>query len=372
MDKMLRCLVWFLLILVMLCAGCEQNKSPLKIGFAGGLTGRHSDLATASRNGVILAVEEVNSRGGVQGRRVELIVKDNEQNAVVARKVHQELIDQGVVAIVGHMTSAMSSAALPVSNQNKVLMISPTTATNSLTGIDDYFFRVMSPSRKAIRYFAEYLYQDRGLRRVAVVYDESNAAFSAEWLNFITAYYVTAGEGEVVPVPFTSSKDLRFSELAKETLGYKPDGVVLVAASNDAARICQQLQKQDATIPLFATMWSMTEDFLRNGGLAVEGVVFCHWFTEDFPSPRSETFRRHFEQRFGHPPNFASNFAYEATYVLLTALKKNPDPKVLRQTILETQPFHGTQGEIVFDAFGDPKRKIFMLTVENGRFRSLE
>ncbi len=362
-----------LMILVLLLAtACEQNPEPIKIGFAAGLTGRHSNLATYGRDGVILAVEEINLAGGIGGRPVELITRDNRQDPMEAARVQQELINEGVVAIVGHMTSTMTSAALPVSNANKVLMISPTTSTNSLTGIDDYFFRVMSSNRDAITRLSKYLYNDKKLRRVVVLYDKSNVVFSGEWFQGIQDYYGKQGQGIVIPVPFKSYKSLSFSALAEEIVGYAPDGVVLVAAASDAAQVCQQLQKLGRKIPIFATMWSMTEEFLRNGGSAVEGVIFCHWFVSSYPSFESKEFRSQFEKRFGHPANFASHFSYEAAQVLFTALKKNPNPDMLRETIKGIKTFKGTQGTIVIDAFGDPERKTFLLTVKDGRFHPLD
>lgn len=360
----------FFLFLVLVSA-CEQKQEPIKIGFVAGLTGRHSNLATDGRDGVILAVEEVNRAGGIDGRPVELLTRDNRLDTGVAAIVHQELIDEGVIAIVGHMTSTMSIAALPVSNANKVLMMSPTSSTNSLSGIDDYLFRVMSSSEDAITRLSEYLYTDKELRQVVVVYDTSNAKFSEEWLLGIQDYYQKIGQGKVVPVPFISSNELSFAKLAAEVLEQAPDGVVLVAAANDAARICQQLKKQGGRMPLFATMWSMTAEFLRNGGGAVEGVVFCHWFIETYPSFTSKEFRSAFEKRFGYPANFASHFSYEASQVIFAALKKDPDPDHLRETITGIKVFQGTQGDIVINAYGDAQRRIFLLTVKDGRFYPL-
>ena len=115
--------------------GCDNNK-PIKVGFVGGLTGRLSDLGIAGRNGVIMAIEEINKAGGINKRPIELITKDDKQDPEVAVNVDKELIDEGVVAIIGHMTSAMSIAALPLINKKQILMISPTTSTNKLFGIE--------------------------------------------------------------------------------------------------------------------------------------------------------------------------------------------------------------------------------------------
>ncbi|MGM0427217.1 MAG: ABC transporter substrate-binding protein, partial [Thermodesulfobacteriota bacterium] len=107
--------ILYLCVIIMISAGslgCDREKEPIKLGFSGCLTGRLSDLGTSGRNGAILAVEQVNEAGGINGRPVELIVRDDRQNKAEALRVDQELMAEGVVAIIGHMTSTMSITAV--------------------------------------------------------------------------------------------------------------------------------------------------------------------------------------------------------------------------------------------------------------------
>jgi len=129
-------------------------------------------------DGLLKAVEEINSRGGVDGRPVELITKDDKQDPEEALRVDRELVDEGVVAIIGHMTSAMSMAVLPFINKEKILMISPTTSTNKLTGIDDFFIRIMEPHKSEIDHLARQAFKVMGLKKMAAIYDLSNRAYT--------------------------------------------------------------------------------------------------------------------------------------------------------------------------------------------------
>ena len=79
------------------------GKPPVKLGFVGGLTGKLSDMGTAVRNGVILAVEEANKEGGINGRQIVLITRDDKNDPEIALAVDRELINEGVVAIIGHI-----------------------------------------------------------------------------------------------------------------------------------------------------------------------------------------------------------------------------------------------------------------------------
>ena len=89
-----------LLCFTLLVGGCSQPK-PVKIGFAGGLTGRLADLGTGGRDGALLATEDLNAAGGIKGARVELLVRDDKSDVQTALEVDRELLDAGVVAIVG-------------------------------------------------------------------------------------------------------------------------------------------------------------------------------------------------------------------------------------------------------------------------------
>jgi branched-chain amino acid transport system substrate-binding protein len=154
--------------------GCEKKK-PIKIGFVGGLTGPFDELGINGRNGVILAVEEANNAGGISGHPIKLICKDDQQNETRALNVDQELINEGVIAIIGHMTSTMSVKVLPLINKTKILMISPT--TSKLSCQDDYFIRLL-PYNETNRPLAQYAYHKLNLRKLTIVYDLSNIEFS--------------------------------------------------------------------------------------------------------------------------------------------------------------------------------------------------
>lgn len=366
----MRYILLHVLFFLAVLSGCSDDR-PIKIGFAGGLTGRHADLGIYGRNGVLLAIEETNARGGIDGRQLQLLIKDDEQQAQVARKVVQELIDAGVVAIIGHFTSAMSVVTVPLANSHSVLMFSPTTATDSLTGIDDYFIRAISPNQTSIEILANYVMEKKHGKKVVVIYDDQNRAFGIEW--FVSfAQRGKALQVDVKGLPFTAGPEYGFANLARNALADSPDSVVIVAAALDAAMICQQIRKIDDKVSLYTTMWSMSEDFLQNAGSAGDGVVFANWFDPDYPGEQAVAFRRNYTKRFGREPNFSSNFAYETASILIEALKSGRQPAHLKNTILEIGHFEGLQGSIDIDSYGDTKRSFFLMQVKNGGYERVK
>jgi branched-chain amino acid transport system substrate-binding protein len=351
---------WAILILSILLSvstGCEKKENPIKVGFVGGLTGRLSDLGTAGRNGVILAVEEINGKGGINGRPVELIVKDDQQDPETALRVDRELVDEGVVAIIGHMTSTMSMVAIPFVNKEKILMISPTTSTNKVTGLDDYFIRVIPPNKSETDHLARHAFDVMGLRKIAVIYDLSNRAYTEGYFhNFKDAFEGLGGKINHVET-FMSGKGMDFVKSADALLEANPDAVLIVTGAPDAAMISQRIRMRGSKLPIFACGWAMTADLVHDGGPAVEGLSFSQLFNRKSQQKAYLEFRKQFKERFGEAPNFAAAHGYEAALVLFKALAKGTDPEKIKNAILQHDRFKGLQGDFKMDRYGDPQRK---------------
>ena len=345
------------------------DKNAYKIGFVGGLTGKSSDLGIQGRSGVTLAVEEINQQGGVNGRQLKLITKDDKQDSQTALKVDRELIDEGVVVIIGHMTSAMTEAALPLINERKIPILSPTTSTNKLTGIDDYFLRVINANIQLTNLEADYAFRKLKLRRIATIYDLSNRAYSEDFAANFKARFERLG-GKVIAVDnFRAGPDVSFKNIAKKILQRKPDGLLIVAGALDTAMICQHVRMAGSKVPVLVSGWAQTPDLLRHGGPAVEGIIATQYVDHDSLVKPFVEFRKRYRTRFGDvEPTFAVVMGYEAVMVVKDALSKNPDPTKLKETILKQKTFNGLQGAFEIDSYGDAKRKAYIVTVRKNRF----
>ncbi len=363
-----------LIILVVILTGCgKKEKEPIKIGFVGGLTGRISDLGISGKQGVSLAVEQINQAGGINGRPVELIIKNDKQDPEVAVQVDQELIKEGVVAIIGHITSSMSMVAVPQINKEKIVMLSPTASTNDLAGIDDYFLRVQPPNIKEDYHLAQHAFKGMKLRKMAGVYDLSNRAYTEGCYSNFVSKFESMGGTLIFTTTFTSGQEVSHLDIAKNILNSNPEGLMIAAGALDTAMICQHLRKLGSHIPVVSSGWAMTPDFLQHGGTAVEGVVFSiPGYVKDSKDKRYLEFRKQFNERFGKEPNFSSVNSYEAAQVLFIVLSKTDDVEKIKDTILNQQIFPGLQGDIKIDKYGDADRKAILQTVKNGQYKTME
>ena len=360
---------YFFLILVLSgsLACCSPNE-PVKVGFVGGVSGRVADLGIAGRNGALLAVEMRNEAGGVNGRTVELLVEDDQQDVDQARAAVQRLIDQKVEAIVGPMTSMVAMATVPLVNQAQVVMVSPTVSTQELSHIDDYFFRVISSTAEYAHKSADYHASQQGIRRVAVAYDMRNEAYSESWLKAYRKGFAAHGGEVVLAEYYYSGDDVNFAALAEKLLRVKPDAVLVIANSLDTAMLAQQVRKRDQHVHIATSEWAATERLSELGGSAVEGMMIAQFMDRESNNPNYLAFRQAYIDRFSMEPGFGGVTAFDAMNVVLTALAGKDKNQTLKQAILSKGTFIGVQSEILFDKMGDAKRETYMTTIHNGHF----
>lgn len=354
------------------CGGLAcRDPGPIRLGMVTGLTGRHYDLGISSRNGATLAVEELNAAGGVGGRPVELLLRDDRQDPEAARAAVQELVAAGVVALVGHATSAMAEATLPLVDRARVLMVSPTVSSSAFEGKDDWFVMLHPSSAVAARALVTHAERAGLAGRFAIVYDLSNGNFTRSWHDHFSRELAERGGSVVASVPFTSGQVESYGALVEQALAARPEGLLVVANALDCASIAQQLRKRSATVALLGTEWGFTNDVLAHGGTAVEGARFTQKVDLTGEGAPFVRFRDAYAARFNRAPDFAAIMSYEAVQVIAEGLRRDATREGLRGAVLG-HSFQGLQEQIRIDRNGDTVRRHYLMTVRGGRMTRLE
>jgi branched-chain amino acid transport system substrate-binding protein len=371
--QLVRQLAAFLLVgfVCLFTVSCTEEH-PLKIGFVGGLTGRVADLGVAGRDGVLIAVEEKNLSGGIAGRKVELLVKDDQQDAGRAKQIIQEFTEAKVQAILGPMTSSMAVVVQPLINAAQIVTISPTVKTDQLSGIDDYFLRVTTPLSKNAEKIAVHATQQLGLKRFVVALDVSNRAFTETWFKIFRAALIEEG-GQIAGVEeFDSQADVHFLPIAERLLKAAPEGVLLLSSAIDTALLAQQIRKLGDKVPLFSSEWASTTDLLSFGGRAVDGMISFHSFNANSLEPVFLSFKAKFINRFGYAPAFASVLGYDAASYLFAGLEKTSSRGSLKESLLKLGTFPGLQSTVKVDQYGDVERKLFLTVIADAQFKVVD
>ena len=371
---------WLRLSLVVLLIGTLgfllkgfMIKKPILIGFAAQLTGIQAECGVQERNGVQMAVETINATGGIAGRKIELIIRDDLGIPEKAQAADRELIKAGVLAIIGHATSAQTQAGLEVTNPAKVVLMGPTISTPELSGLDDYFFRVYPPFKDSAQAFAQYIYRRSGITQLAIIYDSDNAAYAKTYSTIVASEFQSLGGTITSELSFSSAAQSDFSPLLLKLRASKAEGLLIIASDIDTALIAQRTRLMDWQTPLFTSCWAQTDTLINNGGQAAEGIKFEQAYALTSQSPTFLEFQAHYQTRFGQAPSFGAAHAYDSFLVLAAALEKTEGkPEGLRQALLETHDFKGLMNTFSFNRFGDVERPIYLSTIRDGKFITLE
>lgn len=349
-----------------LLSGCGPQ-APIVIGFIGGLSDRNSDTGRSGQNGVVLAVEQFNRAGGINGRMIELISRDDAQNKETAAKSANELVEARVEAVIGPFTSSMAEVIVPITGKAGIFEISPTLTSMKFYGKDDNLFRINRTTRDNAKDYARVLAR-RGLQRTAVAFDTRNGNFSESWLAEFRAAVVEMGSEASVAVPYSSSAETDFAKVVRAMLDSKPDSLLFISGALDAARLAQQARKAAPALPVAASEWAATEQLIDLGGDVVEGLLIAQNFNRDDPSPRFRDFNDAYYKRFQRPPDYSSVSAYDAAIVVLSAMKQRHEGEAMKAAVLKYGPYDGLQQQINFDANGDTLRKVFFTEIRAGRY----
>ena len=309
-------------------------------------------------------MEEANADGGIHGRPIELLIKDdkNTESGIIA--ADNALIEQGVQVIIGHVTSNSSLIAYPVITSRNVLMFTPYTATNELTGRDDLFLRTSVDVSQYAQRMASVLEQKKA-QSVAWLMDISNPSFGNEYFQLTSRNF----NGQMRKIEFDPRIEVDWEQIIKTLLNPEPDATVLLTEVSMTGIAAQKLRAEGFHGPLLATLWAQTPDLMRFGGSAVEGLSIITFIDPDNRRPEFIQFSDKMQKRLNKPANARSTRAYEAISILVDALRQASSitAEEVKKQLLSTQ-FETLMGTVSFDAFGDVKRSVFEVRVKEGRF----
>jgi|MTBAKSStandDraft_2_1061841.scaffolds.fasta_scaffold00660_39 branched-chain amino acid transport system substrate-binding protein len=359
-----------LILVILVLAACQ--KQPVKIGFIGCITGKGSDLGLSAKNGILLARDFLNTRGGINGHDIEIIIRDNGMDPGRTVEAVRELSSEGVAAIIGPLTSTAAMAAVGEAEKRKILLISPSATTDALTGVDDWFYRIQPPNSYETRNIAAYIMKSVRPKRIAAFIDLSNSSYTVNWYESFKRDLSFYREVTLIPMRFDSRDEISYYSMVRGLEIEKPDCVVLIVNGLDAALLCQQMEKMKMNIPVISCIWAKTKEFIYHAGTSGEGVIFFQHYDEENSDPAYLRFRELYRDRYRSSPDYAAHSAFEALMVIQQALSSDPDVRHLKETMVRIKEFQGLQGSISFSPQGDPlynaspEKKL--VVVKNGTF----
>ncbi|MGC9521318.1 MAG: ABC transporter substrate-binding protein [Anaerolineae bacterium] len=358
----------FISMLVLSACGAGGGGT-LKIAVLAPLSGDVKTFGESTRDGVLLAVEEWNEKGGVLGKEIEPIVEDSQCSAEVAVSAANKVIDQdGVKFIIGEVCS---SASIPVSEivmAKEVFQISPTSTNPSVTVTEDgstkpTVFRAcfIDPFQGAVA--AQFARENLGAQTAAVFLDQGNDYVRGLAEVFIQEF--EAAGGEVVVEESYTTDDTDFSAILTKVKDADPDVLYLPDYYDKVNLIAAQAKEQGIEATMLGGDGWDSADLDRS---VVEGGYFTNHFSPDDTRPIVQDFVSKYEAKYGSTPDALAALAYDAANILFQAMENansTSDPQAVADA-MESDSFPVVSGDISYDEQHNPVKAAVVLAVQNG------
>jgi len=357
--------IFILFLTVFLLMACAEKKEPVKIGLSINLSGRGGAAGDYIRDGAMIAVEEINDKGGVKGHPISLIIKDDKNTKEGVLSADKELIDEGVPVIIGHAYSQSTVMAYDYVTSRNTLLFTPYTATSDLSGKDDYFIRSSVDTNLYGRALS-ILLEKRKISTVSCLLDMSNKSFVTEYVDATKKYTnVKCNTSEI-----NSKGGVDWEISIDKLLRPDPDAIILLTEVTMTGIASQKLRLKGFKGHLIATLWAQTPDLIRYGGEAVEGLSIVTFINNKYENIIYESFYEKMMKSFKHAPTARSVRSYEAIYLIATAMRScsNFTSEEIKKNLLSLSDFNNIMGPVKFDAFGDVVRPIYEIVIRNGKF----
>jgi branched-chain amino acid transport system substrate-binding protein len=339
------------------------------VGEFGSLTGPQATFGTSTHQGIMMAIDEINTAGGINGRKIKVITEDDQSKQEEAANAVSKLISQnGVQAVLGEVASSASMAAGPICQGNKVPMITPSSTNEKVTKIGDYIFRMCFIDNYQGPVMANFALQDLGSKHGAILTDVKND-YSTGLTAVIEETYKKAGQ-QIVAKQSYSNGDSDFHSQLTSIRAANPDVIFVPGYYTDVGQIVSQARDLGIKAPFVGGDGWESPKLLEIGGKALEGCFYANHYFSDDPTPMVHDFVEKYRQRFGAKPDALAALGYDAARVLADAMKraKKLDGASLRDSIAQTKEFNGVTGVITLGADRNPiDKKIVIEEVKNGQ-----
>jgi branched-chain amino acid transport system substrate-binding protein len=339
------------------------------VGEFGSLTGPQATFGQSTHNGIMMAVDEVNAAGGINGRKIKVLTEDDQSKQEEAANAVTKLISQnGVLAVLGEVASSNSLAAAPICQSNKVPMISPSSTNPEVTKKGDYIFRICFIDTYQGENLANYVAQQLKMKRAAILTDVKSD-YSNGLAQFFQERY-TQLNGQIVGRQSYANGDSDFRSQLTAVKASKPEVLFVPGYYTDIGQIAIQARDLGITQPLVGGDGWESPKLIEIGGKALEGCFYSNHYFADDPAPAVRNFVQKYRDRYGQKPDALAALGYDDMLVLADAMKraKKLDGPSLRDAVATTKNFSGVTGTITMGPDRNPiGKKLVIEEIRNGQ-----
>ncbi len=362
-----------------LMAGCgggagDSDKAAgdtIKLGFLGATTGSVANYGIPGEKGMKLAIKEINAEGGVLGKQLQGIYEDNKgDNTEIANITTKYITRDKVAALIGDPCTGLTKVAADIAQKNQVVIFSSGATGDGVVEIGDYVFRNTLLDIFAVPAVVDWMLDDQGWEKVAVITSLNNGYSTA--LTPVFKKSLEARNANIVIEESVNDGETDFTAQVTKLKNSGADVLVFTGYYTEAALIMNEAQKQNLDIKLIGGDGLYGQDLAKLGLSAVEEkVIFYCGFATDQPSPETAAFLEKYRAEYNEEPDMFSAQYYDAVYIIADAMEKSgsADPTVYRDELAQLKDYPGVSGQTTFRADREPvKSPVFLMTVKDGQF----
>lgn len=355
-------------------AACSREPETIKIGEIEPLTGKEAAFGQSSHKGILLALEEINARGGVLGRPLVLVTEDNQSKAGDSATIAKKLVSRdGVAAIIHGGTSPQCLEVAPICQNARVPLVSTTATNPQVTEFGTYSFRTcfIDPFQGAV--LAKFARSTLKAKRIALLTSVSSSY--SVGLSQVFRESFTAAGGEIVGEQKYSDGEKDFRAQLTAIRSLNPDAIAAMGYYTEGGLICRQARDLGLRMPLISGDGWEAPELIQIGGAAANGVYYSAHYTSESTAPEVQAFLAKYRARFGgETPDSMAPLAYDALLILADAMVRagSAEGPKIRDALAATKDFPGVTGRTAIDSQRNASKSAVIVAVRDGRFTYVE
>jgi len=341
----------------------------IKIGIAGSHSGDLASYGLPTVKAAELVVKDVNAKGGLLGRKVELVIEDEACKPELATNAATKLVSGKVVAVIGHICSGATKAALRTYKDANIITISPSATNPELTQSGQYpnFFRTIAPDDAQAKLVVDFALNTLKLKKIAVIHDKGD--YGKGFAEYTKKYLDQSGKAQVVLFEGITPGAVDYSAIVQKIKHSGADGVIYGGYHPEAASVIQQMRKKGMKTLFISDDGVKDQTFIKVAGKYAEGV-YASGPRDTTKNPLAIAAIDAHKKAYGTEPGAFYLNAYSATIALLNAISKAKSTQYEAVSkALRTYKVDTPLGKISFNNKGDAIGVGFsMYQVKNGAY----
>lgn len=353
------------------CSGNNTSKSNnvIKIGVLAPLTGTNAEYGKGFEIGTQMAVDRINAAGGINGRTLELIIKDSKGDQKESSDLARMFADdEEIMAIIGDFASGACMANAPIVDAAQIVQLSPTASNPDYAAMSPFCFSIMGRQDGEAPFYAKYILNKyMGVKKLGVIYINSDWGKSC-FDNFKKQCDVDGLE--IVEAVNYVQDEKDFSSLITKLKAANPE-VICIMDQGAVPQVINQIRGSGWTdIPLTTLGPGTSQQLLDLAGANAEGLLLTSPFFFDADNAELNKWKDEFVSKAGFEPTIHPVCAYDCVYLLAEAIEAcgNDVTRVNIRDNLQKVELEGVSGPIKFNESGDITRQYLICGVENGQY----